>query len=71
MRHAVAGRFVRGLLILIVTTPSSAWSQTAGLAQINGAVHDQAGLAVPGVTVTVTQTDTGLARTAVTDETGS
>ena len=38
---------------------------------MNGTVRDQAGLALPGVTVTVTQTDTGLTRRAVTDETGS
>jgi hypothetical protein len=40
-------------------------------AQINGTVRDQSGGGLPGVTVTVTQTDTALTRTAVTDETGS
>jgi len=33
--------------------------------QINGGVKDAAGLAVPGAEVTVTQTDTGFARTAL------
>jgi hypothetical protein len=37
---------------------------------MNGTVKDPGGLALPGVTITVTQTDTGLTRTAVTDEAG-
>src|SRR3989441_7677391 len=40
-------------------------------AQINGVVRDQTGAVLPGVEVTATQTATGAARTAVTDETGS
>src|SRR5436853_5513635 len=45
------------------------WGQST--AQINGTVKDQSGAVLPGVEVTVTQTDTGLKRNAVTDETGS
>jgi len=40
-------------------------------AQVSGAVKDQTGAVLPGVEVTLTQTDTGLNRNAVTDETGS
>src|SRR5438093_4410573 len=40
-------------------------------AQISGAVRDQSGAVLPGVEVTATQTDTGIVRTAVTNETGS
>src|SRR5712691_11120622 len=55
---------------LVVTTMSAAvWAQST--AQINGAVRDQSGAVMPGVDVTVTQTATGLMRTAVTNETGS
>src|SRR2546425_3219583 len=55
---------------LIVTTMSAAlWAQST--AQINGTVKDQSGAVMPGVDVTVTQTATGLMRTAVTNETGS
>src|SRR5207253_349450 len=39
-------------------------------AQISGTVRDQSGAVLPGVQVTATQTATGLARSAVTDETG-
>src|SRR5437016_4757021 len=56
------------ILLLSVTT---ARAQAVSMAQINGTVKDQGGLALPGVTITVTQTDTGLIRTAVTDDTGS
>src|SRR2546426_8370620 len=48
---------------------STAWAQAT--AQISGTVKDQSGAVLPGVEVTVTQTDTGIARSAVTNETGS
>src|SRR5438128_906438 len=40
-------------------------------AQISGVVTDQSGAILPGVEVKVTQTDTGITRSAVTNETGS
>src|SRR5438309_2612642 len=57
----------RGTLILLLTA-GAAWAQAT--AQLSGTVRDSSGAVLPGVTVTVTQTDTGLVRTAVTDETG-
>ena len=69
MRHAVPLVF-RGLVILLLSV-TSARAQAVSTAQINGTVRDQGGLALPGVTISVTQTDTGLTRTAVTDDTGS
>src|SRR5437016_9506166 len=50
-------------------TCASVWAQAT--AQISGAVRDQSGAVLPGVEVTATQTDTGIVRTAVTNETGS
>src|SRR5438270_1012523 len=40
-------------------------------AQVSGAMKDQTGALLPGTEVTMTQTETGLKRTTVTDETGS
>ena len=45
------------------------WAQAT--AQISGTVRDQSGAVLPGVEVTVTQTETGIARNALTNETGS
>ena len=45
------------------------WAQAT--AQISGTVKDQSGAVLPGVEVTATQTETGITRTAVTNETGS
>ena len=45
------------------------WAQAT--AQIAGTVRDQSGAVLPGVEVTVVQTDTAAARTAVSNETGS
>src|SRR5438874_12327438 len=40
-------------------------------AQISGTARDQSGGVLPGVEVSLTQTNTGLVRTVVTNETGS
>jgi hypothetical protein len=45
------------------------WAQAT--AQISGTVKDQTGAVLPGVEITATQTETGIARTAITNETGS
>jgi hypothetical protein len=50
----------RGALILLLTA-SAAWAQAT--AQLSGTVRDESGAVLPGVTVTATQTDTGLVRT--------
>src|SRR3982751_4274629 len=42
-----------------------------GTAQISGTVKDSTGAVLPGVEVTATQTDTGISRNTVTNETGS
>jgi hypothetical protein len=47
-----------------------AWAQLA-TAELNGRVTDSSGAVLSGVTVTVTQTATGLVRSVVTDESGS
>ena len=69
MRHLMP-HLSRGLIVFLCSL-STAWGQAVSTAQINGTVRDPDGLPLPGVTVTATQTDTGLTRTAVTDETGS
>ena len=57
----------RGILILLLTA-CAAWAQ--GTAQLSGTVRDESGGVLPGVSITVTQTNTGLVRTTVTGETG-
>ena len=46
------------LCILLLVIGANVWAQ--GVAQISGVVRDESGAVLPGVTVTVTQTDTGL-----------
>src|SRR5882672_4212643 len=70
MRHRLVGIAARGLLAVLLSC-STSWAQSVSTAQINGTARDQSGGGLPGVTITVTQTDTGLTRTAITDETGS
>src|SRR5262245_18578229 len=56
-------------VLVLVLTCAQVWAQAT--AQISGTVKDQSGAVLPGVEVTATQTDTGIARMAVTNETGS
>src|SRR5436309_156858 len=48
---------------------ATAWGQAS--AQVSGTVRDQSGAVLPGVEVMATQTDTGIIRSTVTNETGS
>src|ERR1051325_10871026 len=58
-----------GGLLVLITTCGDGWSQAT--AQLNGVITDQSGAVLPGVEVTATQTDTGISRTVVSNETGS
>jgi outer membrane receptor protein involved in Fe transport len=59
---------VGALTVLLTTT--SAWAQLS-TAQLSGRITDESGAVLPGVTVTATQTDTGLTRSVVTDADGT
>ena len=67
MSHTV--RTLLGVSLILLLSSAPAWAQATG--QINGTVTDATGALLPGVDVTATQTDTGIARAAVTNETGS
>ena len=56
------------IVLLLAGGSSSAQLSTA---QLSGHVADESGAVLPGVTVTVTQTDTGFTRTDVTDANGA
>src|SRR3954452_25406468 len=56
-------------LLIGCLTCASVWAQAT--AQISGTVKDQTGAVLPGDEVTATQTETGVARMAITNETGS
>src|SRR5437870_177 len=53
---------------IVLMACGNVWAQAT--AQISGAVQDQSGAVLPGVEVTATQTETGVRRTTVTNETG-
>src|SRR5438874_10926505 len=63
------GIHVVATFLLCILMCSAVFGQST--AQISGAVKDQTGALLPGAEVTMTQTETGLKRTTVTDETGS
>ncbi|MEY4093906.1 MAG: hypothetical protein RLZZ53_1105, partial [Acidobacteriota bacterium] len=56
------------LALTVVSVPVS--GQTVAVAQLSGTVLDESGGALPGVDVTVTQTDTGMQRVAITNADG-
>ena len=66
MKTVVTVMLVTLCLNLVVCSDS--WAQAT--AQISGSVADQSGAVLPGVEITATQTETGVARTNITNETG-
>src|SRR4030095_3414616 len=63
-------RSLSSFVIAIVLLPAGVSAQTVAVAQLSGTVLDDSGGALPGVDVTVTQTDTGMTRSAVTGANG-
>src|SRR3989454_2892742 len=59
---------VTGLFASMIIS-AEGWAQST--ATVSGLVKDMTGAVLPGVEVKVTQTETGVARTTVTNETGS
>ena len=63
-------RCLLGSLYVWLLTGSLGFAQGVSTASIAGTVRDESGGALPGVTVTATQTATGLTRTALSGEAG-
>ncbi len=61
-------RVVLMIFALLLLAPRGGQAQST--AQISGSVRDQSGAILPGVDLTVTQTETGITRAALTNETG-
>src|SRR5258705_10457316 len=63
------GNLSLGALALLLTAASA--SAQLSTAELSGRVTDTSGAVLPGVTVTMTQTDTQATRTAITDADGT
>ena len=57
-------------LLALMLLPPAVWAQSS-TAQITGTVRDQSGAVLPGAEVNATQTDTGIVRNTISNETGS
>jgi hypothetical protein len=64
-----SSRLAAGLIVSLLLS-TSAFAQAVSTASIGGTVRDTSDAVLPGVTVTATQTENGLMRTGVTDESG-
>jgi hypothetical protein len=66
-------KFKLAVLLVLVTSltlaSANVWAQAT--AQITGTIHDSSGAVLPGVEVKATQTQTGITRTTVSNETGT
>src|SRR5438046_4998120 len=69
IRLHVFGRFVTAIFALIALGTCLSVAQTS-TATILGVVKDTSGALVPGVSITVKHTETGLTRTATSSESG-
>src|SRR5688572_13650662 len=65
----IAGSLTWVLLVSVLCC-TNVWAQ-GGTAQISGTAGDSSGAVLPGVEITATQTDTGVARSTITNETGN
>jgi hypothetical protein len=68
MKRALSGLLSAAVALAVLAAGTAAAQAPTG--QISGRVTDSSGAVLPGVDVTVTQTDTGLVRTTVTNEAG-
>ena len=59
------------ILALVIAARGDAWAQAIAGSQLSGVVRDSSGLAIPGVEVTATKTDTGNVRTVFTGADGA
>ncbi|MBI3856412.1 MAG: carboxypeptidase regulatory-like domain-containing protein [Planctomycetes bacterium] len=66
MKGLVTG--LSSVMVVCVLASGTAWGQAT--AQVSGTVRDSSGAVLPGVEITATQTETGIARSTVTNETG-
>src|SRR5436305_15326015 len=57
-------------ILLFASLSAMAWAQAQNTAQIQGTVQDASGSAVPNADLKLTQTDTGIVRTATTGADG-
>src|SRR5262245_37718133 len=62
-------QLVKLFVFALVVSVTSVWAQST--AQISGTVKDATGAVLPGVEVTATQTQTGIARSTISNETGA
>ena len=63
-------RYTSRVLLLAPSSRSTAFAQSATTGAIGGVVSDTGGALLPGVTVTVTQVDTGVSRTVKSNASG-
>ena len=66
--NRISPTLLMGLWVSVMTC-ETVWAQAT--AQITGTARDQSGAVLPGVEITVTQIDTGIGRSTITNETGT
>ena len=62
-------KYLFGPIVMLILVGQCVWAQST--AQISGTVKDSTGAVLPGAEVTATQTETGIARNTVSNETGA
>ena len=60
-----------GAILCVLLASTAVWAQATAGAQVSGTVTDESRNTVPGVEITVTQSETGLTRTAVSSAEGN
>src|SRR6266508_1120998 len=70
MRHVCSRlAFLSLVVLLVVCGAGAAWAQ--GTSSLRGVVTDPQKAVIPGATITITNTATGLSRSVISDDTGN
>src|SRR5207244_4218442 len=69
LRHTVPLIYAVSLVVILGSTIAAA--QSVNVSQVTGVIHDSTGAAIPGATITLIKTDTGLERTVISGEDGA
>src|SRR5882724_5999191 len=63
-------KYLCSTLVILLLLPMGVYGQTSGAGTISGALTDPSGSLIPGVTITIRNTDTGVERTFTSNDAG-